>query len=203
MSADVLTRALEPFFTTKDVGKGSGLGLSQVLGFAKQSGGGLRVESEPERGTSVHIYLPRSALKPAEPDAAPAPAAVSSQSAAATILIVDDDNAVREVTASILREVGHRVLEAGSGGAALEILQRETSIELLLVDLAMPGMSGAELARRVQTKRPELPVLFVTGFANRAALEGVSETRIIGKPFSDADLSDRVRLALAGEMSPS
>jgi len=96
-----------------------------------------------------------------------------------------------------LRELGYTVLEAGSGGAALELLEHSTNIDLMLVDFAMPGMSGAEVARRVQTTRPALPVLFVTGYADRAALEGVSETQIIGKPFLDQELHDKVRAALA------
>ncbi len=112
------------------------------------------------------------------------------------ILLVDDDNEVREVTRAMLHGEGHRVLEAGSGGAALDVLRREPGIELLIVDFAMPGMNGAELARLAHEQRPNLPVLFVTGFADRRALAGVDETSIIGKPFVGEELAERVRLAL-------
>ena len=115
----------------------------------------------------------------------------------ATILLVDDDDAVRDITAAMLRDMGHSVVEAGSAGAALDMIEREMKVDLLLVDFAMPGMNGAELARQVQVKRPTTPILFVTGFADRAALAGVSDDRIIGKPFVDDELAHKVRDALA------
>jgi CheY-like chemotaxis protein len=197
MSEDVRAKVFEPFFTTKEVGKGSGLGLSQVLGFAKQSGGGVRIESRAGEGTSVHIYLPRAAGKaevvPASlPDTQPV-----TDFGGATILLVDDDAAVREVTAAILRELGYAVIEAGSGGAALDLLESRPQVDLMLVDFAMPGMNGAEVARHVRMKRPALPVLFVTGFADRSALAGVAEAHIIGKPFVRDELAEKVRAALA------
>jgi CheY-like chemotaxis protein len=113
----------------------------------------------------------------------------------ANVLLVDDDNAVREVTASILKELGCMVIEAGSGGAALDLLDRE-SIDLMIIDFAMPGMNGAEVAHRVQAMRPTLPILFVTGFADRTALEGVSEAYIVGKPFVDDELAIKARMAI-------
>jgi CheY-like chemotaxis protein len=196
MPPEVRAKCFEPFFTTKEVGKGSGLGLSQVLGFAKQSGGGLRLESRIGEGTSVHVFLPRADANTSAPAAAtPLPAL---KEVRGRILLVDDDSAVREITASILRDQGHTVLEAGSGAGALDLLQREPGVDLMLIDFAMPGMSGAELARRVWAKRPTLPVLFITGFADRAALSGVPEGCVIAKPFVDAELTDKVRLALAG-----
>jgi signal transduction histidine kinase len=196
MSDEVRAKAFEPFFTTKEIGKGSGLGLSQVLGFAKQSGGGVRIESRPGQGTSIHIYVPR-----ADPQAVPRGAGAPARRAehvSATILLVDDDSAVREITAAMLRDLGHVVLEAGSGGGALDLLERAPKVDLILIDFAMPGMSGAEVARRVQAKRPALPILFITGFADRTALAGVSEAQIVGKPFLDDELAEKVRLALAG-----
>jgi CheY-like chemotaxis protein len=199
MSADVRQKVFEPFFTTKEIGKGSGLGLSQVLGFAKQSGGGVQIKSRPGDGTAVHIYLPRAEAKADLPDADAAPARPTER-LGASILLVDDDNAVREVTAAMLREFGYAVQEAGSGGAALDVLDREAAFDLMIIDFAMPGMSGAELARHVRAKRPALPVLFVTGFAERTALTGVSEGQIISKPFVNGELADKVRLALAGGM---
>ena len=196
MSEEVRAKAFEPFFTTKEIGKGSGLGLSQVLGFAKQSGGGVRIDSKPGRGTSVHIYLPRADTRP---ESAPARmgAQVGRDLRGAHILLVDDDNAVREVTAAMLAELGYVVHEAGSGGAALDVIEREPRIDLMAVDFAMPGMSGADLARRVEKLKPGLPILFITGFADRSALADVSESRIIGKPFTGDELAMKVRIALA------
>jgi signal transduction histidine kinase/ActR/RegA family two-component response regulator len=201
MTDDVRAKVFEPFFTTKEVGKGSGLGLSQVLGFAKQSGGGVCIESRVGAGTSVHIYLPRAEAKLAARAAAPARNAAAPADRGLTVLLIDDDNAVREVTRAILHDHGYRVLEGGSGGAALDLIEREPQIDLLIADFAMPGMNGAELARLAQAKRPTLPVLFVTGFADRTALAGVSEARIVSKPFVDDELAHKVRLALAESAS--
>jgi signal transduction histidine kinase len=200
MPEDVRRKVFEPFFTTKEIGKGSGLGLSQVLGFAKQSGGGVRIQSQAGEGTSVRIYLPRGNAKSAAAASVTPPARAVGKVDTAKILLVDDDNAVREVTAAMLRELGHVVVEAGSGGAALDLLEREPEIDLVLLDFAMPGMSGAEVARSVQQKRPALPIVFVTGFADRAGLAGIADTQIIGKPFVDGELAEKVRLALARDV---
>ncbi len=200
MSVEVRAKVFEPFFTTKEVGKGSGLGLSQVLGFAKQSGGGMRIDSREGEGTAVSIYLPRAATR-AENVAAEAHAPQAADHPGAQVLLVDDDNAVRDVTANMLREMGYEVVEAGSGGAALELIGGKPEIDLILIDFAMPGMSGAELAKRVRTMRPALPILFVTGFAERSALKGAGEAQIVGKPFLTSELADKVRLALAGRVA--
>jgi signal transduction histidine kinase/CheY-like chemotaxis protein len=196
MSEDVRSKAFEPFFTTKEIGKGSGLGLSQVLGFAKQSSGGVRIDSKQGSGTSVRIYLPRAEHPAVEVKETTAPPAEQGNPGG-TILLVDDDRAVRDVTAAMLRDLGYAVLEAGSGGAALDIVEHEGQIDLVVMDFAMPGMNGAEVARRTQARRPNLPVLFVTGFADRAALAGVEEDHILGKPFANHDLAYKVRFALA------
>jgi signal transduction histidine kinase len=195
MTEDIRQKAFEPFFTTKEVGKGSGLGLSQVLGFAKQSGGGVQIDSRPGEGTAVRIYLPRTHLRNAAP--VPPVSFDATVPANATVLVVDDDTDVREVTAEMLRELGYRVHEAGSGGAALDVLAHEPRIDLMLVDFAMPGMSGADVARRAQRTNPHMPTLFITGFADRAALAGVNESHIIGKPFRRHELAHKVRVALA------
>ena len=201
MTEEVRAKVFEPFFTTKEIGKGSGLGLSQVLGFAKQSGGGVRIESRVGEGTSIHIYLPRTKAK-AEERSPSAPAIAAHKDAPdARILLVDDDHAVREVTSTTLRDLGYTVVEAGSGGAALDILAREPTIDLLIIDFAMPGMSGAEVARQARAKRPTLPILFITGFADRAALAGVSETHIVGKPFVNDELATKLRSILVEEVS--
>jgi CheY-like chemotaxis protein len=192
MDADVLARVFEPFFTTKEVGRGSGLGLSQVLGFAKQSGGGVQIDTEPGRGTAVRVYLPRAAAAPQ----AAAPSLVAESLRASTpggsILLVDDDEGVRETTAAMLRDLGFKVIEAGSGGAALEVLDTRRKIDLLLLDFAMPGMNGAEVARAAHARRPNLPILFVTGYADLTAMTHIAEHQVIRKPFQEAELARRV-----------
>jgi CheY-like chemotaxis protein len=195
MTAEVRAKAFEPFFTTKEIGKGSGLGLSQILGFAKQSGGGVRLESKVGEGTSICIFLPRAETAP-ETERSSEPRADTRSASGARLLLVDDDSAVRAVTAEALREFGYGVLEAGSGGAALALLER-SAVDLMIVDLAMPGMSGAELARRVRARHADMPILFVTGFADRSMLADVSEAHIVGKPFDPGELADKARSALA------
>ena len=194
MTADVRAKAFEPFFTTKEIGKGSGLGLSQILGFAKQSGGGVRIATSVGEGTSICIYVPRAAVAP-ETQSADANHTDARAVAGAHILLVDDDTAVRAVTAEALRDVGYDVTEAGSGGAALDLLER-AAIDLMIVDLAMPGMSGAELAQRVRARRPAMPMLFVTGFADRSLLNDVNGAEVVGKPFAPGELADKARAAL-------
>jgi signal transduction histidine kinase/CheY-like chemotaxis protein len=197
MDAVTLARVFEPFFTTKGVGRGSGLGLPQVLGFAKQSGGGVRIQTRPGGGTTVRVYLPRAAT----PAAALKPSLVAERLQAAdpgaVILLVDDDNAVRETTAGMLKDLGFKVLQAGSGGAALDILDRGGRVDLMLLDFAMPGMTGAEVARAAAVKRPGLPVLFVTGYADLAALTHVDEHHVIRKPFEERELANRLAGVLA------
>ena len=201
MTDEVRAKVFEPFFTTKEIGKGSGLGLSQVLGFAKQSGGGVQIRSRPDEGTAVRIYLPPADAKATSLSAA-AVETDAFQPADAHILLVDDDDAVREVTATLLRDLGYHVEEIGSGGAALERLSHAASVDILLVDYAMPGMNGAELARRVRARRPTLPILFVTGFADRTAFKDISDKQIIRKPISTEELTAKVRAALANVATP-
>lgn len=196
MTKEVLAKAFEPFYTTKDIGKGSGLGLSQVLGFAKQSGGGMRIESRVGEGTSVKIYLPRArstdTAAPSEPTGEP-----QRHARGAVILLVDDDSAVREVTAAILRDLGYAVIAVGSGGGALDLLDRNAQIELVILDFAMPGMNGMEVARQMRAKVPSRPVLFVTGYADTSALGDIDDKQIVRKPFIGNELADKVQFALA------
>lgn len=196
MTEEVRRKVFEPFFTTKEIGKGSGLGLSQVLGFAKQSSGGVRIHTDVGQGTSVHVYLPRSEAA-AQPDQLPTSPQSTQSNPSGTILLVDDDRAVRAVTAGMLRDIGYSVLEAGSGGAALDIVEHQRQIDLLVMDFAMPGMNGAEVARHAKARRPDLPVLFVTGFSDSAGLAGVDVSHILGKPFAKDMLADKVRSVLA------
>ena len=196
MTKEVLAKAFEPFYTTKEIGKGSGLGLSQVLGFAKQSGGGMRIESRVGEGTSVKIYLPR-AMRSDVPLPSESIGAPKRSVKGAVILLVDDDSAVREVTASILRDLGHVVIEVGSGGGALDLLDRSAHVDLVVLDFAMPGMNGIEVARQVRAKVPSRPVVFVTGYADTSALGDIDDTQIVRKPFIGNELADKVQFALA------
>lgn len=196
MPPGILNRAFEPFFTTKGVGKGSGLGLAQVYGFTKQSGGGVKILTKVGEGTTVKVYLPRTAgLVPAAgPAERPHPAAQQG----GLILVVDDDRSVREVTATMLAGFGFSVIEAGSGRAALDLLDQQASPRLVLLDYAMPGLNGIEAAAEIRRRWPELPILFVTGFADAAALAQSEEKNIILKPFRADELKRQVNIALSG-----
>lgn len=197
IAPEVLDRVFEPFFTTKEVGKGSGLGLAQVYGFAQQSGGGVRIETQVGVGTTVRVYLPRASAGAVSPQPSQQRAADASKRGSC-VLLVDDDASVREVTASMLVDLGFTVRQADSGQAALNFLREFGDIDVLVVDFAMPGMNGAEAARRARLRRPELPVLFVTGYAETAALKnvGATEDRILQKPFTAEDLARKITGAL-------
>ncbi|AHL77549.1 histidine kinase [Stutzerimonas stutzeri] len=201
MSDHVLQKAFEPFFTTKEVGKGSGLGLAQVFGFAKQSGGGARIETELGVGTTVSVYLPRVQAPELAIDAPESPHSTPIGDASNTVLLVDDDNSVREVTAQMLSNLGYSVIQAESGQRALQLLKDGTTVDLLLADFAMPGMNGGELARAVLSSYPKLPVVFITGYAELGEL-GMGSTTIIQKPFREDDLASKILVALT-EASPA
>lgn len=200
--AQIRDKVFDPFFTTKEIGRGSGLGLSQVLGVAQQLGGGVRIDSETGRGTRVVVFLPRAAdaseTRLRNGDVSPRRVRRRQGRSTGGILLVDDDADVRAVAAAMLREAGHRVIEAGSGGAALERLDREAaSIDLLIADLAMPGMNGFELARAARRERPDLPILFVTGFADMSRADEAAHETVLQKPFRAEDLAAKVAEALA------
>jgi PAS domain S-box-containing protein len=195
MTEDVRQSAVEPFFTTKDVGKGSGLGLSQVYGVVRQSNGALAIESRVGAGTAVHLYLPRASAAPEAP--AVQPHAAEQAGAAGRILVVDDDPAVRAVTAEMLRQIGYGVAEAASGQAALDALARGEIYDLVIVDIAMPGLNGIETVRRARERWPGLRVLYVTGYADAAAT-GVQtgDDPLTRKPFRLSELTAEVSRAL-------
>jgi len=192
MTAAVQARAFEPFFTTKGVGKGSGLGLSMVYGFAKQSGGSLRVRSAVGSGTTVELYLPRSLApeREAQRKAQPSP----SPSQETCILVVDDNEDVRSLSAGGLREMGYRVFEAGSAADAIALL-RTRSVDVLFSDVVMPGgMNGLELSKEARKIQPGLAVLLTTGYADMfdgSAVDG--QLDVLAKPFRPSDLGKRIR----------
>jgi CheY-like chemotaxis protein len=195
MSAETLRRAAEPFFTTKPLGKGTGLGLASAHGFAAQSGGALRLSSTPGKGTQVEIFLPRAAVLPADedPDEAPAQPPGAAKEGEASILVVDDDDSVRPVTAALLRDLGYRVIEAPSAEAAEALMHAETEIDMLVTDVVMPGAPGHVLARRLRAERPGLPVLYITGHAGSARLD---DAPVLRKPFTDAALARAIHNGL-------
>jgi CheY-like chemotaxis protein len=193
MTEEVLAHAFEPFFTTKEVGKGSGLGLSQVFGLAKQSGGGVTIDTAVGRGTTITVYLPRADATAAAPSIAVA-APTTAPRPDLVVLVVDDDDAVREVTAGILHDLGYQVFEAGSGGAALDMFNNR--VDAVVLDFAMPGLNGADLAKELRSRRPDVPILFATGYADAEALADTPDDRIVRKPFRANDLAEKMALAV-------
>ena len=194
MSAEIVQRVFEPFFTTKPLGMGTGLGLSMVYGFAKQSGGEVRIASEPGLGTSVCIYLPRHAVDEA-PQGARLPLAPPRGAQGETVLVVDDERAVRTLILDILQDQGYTVLAASDGYGAMSILRSDVRVDLLVTDVGLPGgMNGRQIADAARVDRPGLPVLFVTGYAEGAmAGEMPAGMHLLAKPFSMDLLSARVR----------
>jgi CheY-like chemotaxis protein len=204
MPPEVAARAVEPFFTTKEAGKGTGLGLSQVFGFVKQSGGHMAIYSEESRGTTVRIYLPRS-YGPAEVDAngeAVADTILPTAAEGDAILVVEDDDHVRRMSVEALRELGYRVVEAGSGAEALELLKSQPQISLLFTDVVMPEMDGRKLASAAKEQRPGLKVLYTTGYTRNAIVhDGTLDAGValIVKPFTVDQLARKVRAVLESE----
>jgi PAS domain S-box-containing protein len=200
MTPEVLARAFEPFFTTKDVGKGSGLGLSMVYGFAKQSGGDVHIESAPGLGTCVTIYLPRSESAAGHGKAEREHE--NPERGSGNILLVEDDDDVREVSAAILRGLGYRVMVAANGPQALSLLRSRERFDVLFTDVVMPlGMSGLDLARQAQALRPGLKVLLTTGQAGAVDRER-SALPVILKPFRPFEIS-RLLTELMGRSGPA
>jgi CheY-like chemotaxis protein len=190
MAPDVAARAIGPFFSTKPIGSGTGLGLAQVYGVARQSGGTIRLETQEGRGTSVHILLPAAAApSPAargESEDQPGPA----QAGAARILVIDDDDDVREFLAGSLQSLGHDVIAASSGEEGLDRILADR-LDLALIDYAMPGMTGADVARAARARHPDLPIVFVTGYAESDQLEDAlgPGVPVLRKPFTMTDLA--------------
>jgi PAS domain S-box-containing protein len=216
MDAAVQARAFEPFFTTKPRGKGSGMGLSMVFGFAKQSGGHVKIYSEPGHGTTIRLYLPRS-IEPAQAKPRP-PAAVAAPAARTRVghvLVVEDDDAVRETVVNLLRQLGHHVTAARDGATALALIEGDAPIDLLFTDVVMPGLiSSTELAMQARRLRPGLQVLFTSGYTENALQHGGRldpDVQLLSKPYTldalqrklDPLLTDPSALAHANGATPT
>jgi PAS domain S-box-containing protein len=201
MRPEVLLRAFEPFFTTRPFGHGTGLGLSQVYGFVRQSGGFVRLESKLEQGTTVRLYLPRvdrtvvnHGLVPGPSIASRRTIAVADTTPGGTVLVVEDEHRIREMIVGILGDQGYSVLEAEDGTAGLRIVQSPVALDLLLTDVGLPGINGRQLADAARVARPNLPVLFITGYAGAALDDAQIEPgmQVLRKPFAFDTLTARV-----------
>jgi signal transduction histidine kinase/ActR/RegA family two-component response regulator len=196
MSSDTLARAIEPFYSTKEVGRGTGLGLSMVHGLAAQLGGGFAISSELGEGTSVDLYLPVAAGAAAE-------AGISvlgtdgGRGRKLSVLLVDDEDLVRFATGEMLRDLGHRVVEAGSGAEALDFLREGLKVDAVVTDYKMPRMDGAELAQQIHVTHPSMPVLIITGYT------GISDEALnlprLAKPFGQAEIAAALANLFAGD----
>jgi CheY-like chemotaxis protein len=190
--ADVIEKVFDPFFTTKPIGQGTGLGLSMVYGFAQQSGGAVRIDSEPGRGTSVKLYLPTTQA----PTIAAVPTPVLARGGSGErVLIVEDDQSVRMLVREVLEELRYEAVEIGTPTDAVPLLASDQRIDLMISDIGMPGMNGRDLATLARTHRPELPILFITGYAEQATLRGDflgTGMSMVTKPFSLETLATRI-----------
>jgi CheY-like chemotaxis protein len=199
MPKDVIDRAFEPFYTTKQSGQGTGLGLSQVYGFVKQSGGHVKIYSETGEGTTVKVYLPRFVGRPSAMEESIGEP--SRGRSGECVLVVEDDADVRHYVVETLAALGYQVLEAANGDDALRLLDDHKSIRLLLTDVVMPGMNGRKLAEEAKQRQPVLRVLYMTGYSRNAIVhQGRLDTgvELIQKPLSSEVLASAVRRALDG-----
>ena len=202
MTPEVITKAFDPFFTTKPLGEGTGLGLSMIYGFAKQSGGQVRIYSEVGEGTTMCIYLPRYLDEGAEDDAPAVTQTTPRAEQGETVLVVDDEPTIRMLVAEILHDLGYTPIEAGDGAAGLKVLQSDVRLDLLVTDVGLPGgMNGRQLAEAARTTRPDLKVLFITGYAENALI-GNSQLEpgmaVLTKPFAVDALASRIREMISG-----
>ena len=201
MPPDVIAKAFDPFFTTKPLGQGTGLGLSMIYGFARQSGGQTRIYSEVGRGTMVCLYLPRHQGEAEVAEAMSAPAEAPRAESGETVLVVDDDPTVRMLVMEVLEEQGYAAIEAGDGASGLRVLQSDTRIDLLVTDVGLPGgMNGRQMADAARVGRPALKVLFITGYAEAAVVgDGnlAPGMHIMTKPFASEALAARIGDLLA------
>jgi CheY-like chemotaxis protein len=198
MSPETLERVFEPFFTTKPVGQGTGLGLSQISGFARQSGGDVAIESVLGEGTTVSIYLPRHVGEAEAPAPVLKAASPKPKADTGTILVVEDDPRVRAATGTALAELGYPAILCGSGSEAITQLEERDDIGLVITDVVMPGMTGPELARTIRARHPNIGLLFVTGYVGEAGeAESFKGSEVLRKPFTLRALADALAAAAA------
>jgi CheY-like chemotaxis protein/two-component sensor histidine kinase len=200
MTEATLAKAQEPFFTTKGIGKGTGLGLSMVQGFTAQSGGALRIRSQPGKGTTVTMWLPRAKEGPKAANAEKQ-VTQSKEAKSLRVLLVDDDILVSMGAADMLLDLGHSVTEAQSGADALKLLEAASPFDIVVTDYAMPGMNGFELAQRIKERNPQLPIILATGYAELPADRSI-EFGHLPKPYTSKDLAAALEEA-AGAFSSS
>jgi CheY-like chemotaxis protein len=199
MPADVIEKAFEPFFTTKPIGQGTGLGLSMIYGFAKQSGGHVRLDSKVGIGTTVTLYLRRAVPVAAQSSVKPKTGAPCGHGE--TVLVVEDDPWIRILITEVLGELGYRYIEASDAQTAIPHLQSGQTIDLLVPDVGLPNMNGRQLAEIARQHRPELKILFITGYAEKATVRGDSlspGTEIMIKPFALDALGSKIRELIGG-----
>jgi PAS domain S-box-containing protein len=202
MTPDVLSKAFEPFFTTKPIGQGTGLGLSMIYGFVRQSEGHVSINSQPGCGTSVKLYLPRYDGEVAtDDDAQCAPSVEQRAEHGEVVLVVEDEHVVRNLVVDVLQELGYQTLQAVDGRSGLEAIRHATQLDLLITDVGLPGMNGRQLVDAARAERPDLKVLFITGYAHNAAagtgLLGPG-MEIITKPFAIEALASRIKRMIEG-----
>ncbi|TBV00800.1 hybrid sensor histidine kinase/response regulator [Pseudomonas dryadis] len=199
MAPETTRHAFEPFFTTKPIGQGTGLGLSMVYGFIKQTGGYLHLDSQQGKGTTLHLYLPRLETIPTV--TAQAPLRQAPRGTGETILVVEDDSVVRMLIVEALEELGYQLIQVADAQAALALLDRHPDIDLLLTDVGLPGMNGRQLAEAARQRRPDLKVLFATGYAEGAEVRNGylgTDMHMIAKPFSLEALGSKIKAMLDG-----
>jgi PAS domain S-box-containing protein len=198
MTPEVIARAFDPFYTTKPLGQGTGLGLSMVYGFARQSGGQVRIYSEIGQGSTVCLYLPRREGQEEDADASAELAAASRAEQGESVLVVDDEPTVRMLVAEVLEELGYQAIEAADAPAGLRVLQSDARIDLLVTDVGLPGgMNGRQLAEAGRAHRPDMKILFITGYAENAVVGNghlESGMHVLTKPFAMDVLADRIRM---------
>jgi CheY-like chemotaxis protein len=205
MDAELVAHAMEPFYTTKPEGRGTGLGLPMVHGLARQCGGALVLDSEPGRGTRAGIHLPAAVSEPSDAGLEPSSALVGERAASSCVLLVEDETTVRRLAARILRDAGYTVVEAGNGEDALR--RAETlaeSLDVVVSDVVMPALSGTALVRALRSERPELPVVLMSGYANDAEGSPIPDDVVfLLKPFGRDRLCEAVERALRTKTTES
>jgi PAS domain S-box-containing protein len=202
MTRETIARAFEPFFTTKPIGQGTGLGLSMIYGFTRQSEGYARIYSELGQGTTIKLYLPRDHREEGEEEPRPGPTQIVGSDAGEVVLVIEDEAVVRGLIVEVLAGLGYQAIEAADGKSGLEVLRSKRRIDLLVTDIGLPGLNGRQVADAARVLRPDLKVLFMTGYAENAAVaSGFLEPgmSMITKPFAVDSLADRIRAILSSQ----